>query len=491
MLRRLAGRHDAVLHRIHEAEAVMTDATTRAPDGAVPFPPGFAERMARLLGAETDAFLAALADPPAGLRANTLKVTPEQLRELAPFAFEPLAYPPAGFVVEGGERPGRHPYHAAGLYYLQDPAAMAVGALVDPRPGERVIDLAAAPGGKSTHLAALMEDDGLLVANDVHAGRARELASNLERFGVRNAVVTNESVDRLAAHFGTWFDRVLLDAPCSGEAMFHKSEAAACEWSEAAVLGCARRQAELLRDAARLVRPGGLLVYSTCTFSPEEDEAVIAAFLDEHPEFEMAALAEIPGAAPARPEWAPGGAGHPELARALRLWPHRFPGAGHFVAGMRRTGGVAGAPTAARHERPPRQAVALFEAFAGDALHDEAADAYPLALFGAELHRLPATLPDLGRLRVVRAGWWLGTVRKDRFEPSHHLALSLPASAFRRTVELHADDPDTHAYLRGEPLHRDGEPGWAVVTVDGFPLGWGKRSGATVKNHYPKGLRWR
>lgn len=456
-----------------------------------PFPPGFAERMARLLGDEIDAFLAALADPAAGLRVNTLKLTPERFRELAPFSLEPLPFPEAGFIVEGEDRPGRHPYHAAGLYYLQDPAAMVVAALVDPRPGERVLDLAAAPGGKSTHLAALMEDDGLLIANDVHAGRARELASNLERFGVRNAVVTNESAERLADHFGAWFDRVLVDAPCSGEAMFHKSEAAAIEWSETSVLGCARRQADLLREAARLVRPGGLLVYSTCTFSPEEDEAVIGGFLAEHPDFEMATLAEVPGAAPGRPEWAPEEARRPELDRAMRLWPHRFPGAGHFVAGLRRTDGMAGAPPAARHQPAPRKAVALFEAFSDDALRDDDGNGYPLALFGSELHRLPTTLPDLGGLRVVRTGWWLGTVKKDRFEPSHHLALALPARAFRRTIELRADEPDTLAYLRGEPIRRDGEAGWAVVTVDGYPLGWGKRSGATVKNHYPKGLRWR
>jgi 16S rRNA C967 or C1407 C5-methylase (RsmB/RsmF family) len=254
-------------------------------------PTAFVQRMSSLLGSDLDEFLSRLRDPPEGLRVNTLRLRPEKLRQMVPFALEPLGVAPEGFTLDRGVRAGRHPYHAAGLYYLQDPGALAVGAMVDPQPGERVLDLAAAPGGKATHLAARMAGRGLLVANDVSRGRARELSGNLERCGVRNAAVLAESAPRLVEHFGAYFDRVLLDAPCSGESMFHKSTAARVAWSEAAVAGCARRQVELLGAAAELTRPGGLLVYSTCTFSLDENELAVARFLEEHTDFVPVELA--------------------------------------------------------------------------------------------------------------------------------------------------------------------------------------------------------
>jgi NOL1/NOP2/sun family putative RNA methylase len=475
----------------------MPNATRRTGDGAAgapdpDFPEEFAARMRALLPEEHAAFFSALAAPATGLRVNTLRLEPEDFVRISPFRLEPLGFPPEGFLLGAGERPGRHPYHAAGLYYLQDPGAMAVGALLDPRPGERVLDLAAAPGGKTTHLAARMRDRGVLLANDVQPVRARELAGNLERCGVRGALVTSEAADRLADRFGAWFDRVLLDAPCSGESMFHKSRAARLEWSPAAVAGCARRQGGLMSEAARLVRPGGLLVYSTCTFAPEENECVVARFLADHPDFEAEALPAVPGALAADPGWAPEGMRRPEIARALRLWPHRVPGAGHFVAGLRRGGG--GEPTApGRAASPPvpRAALAALEEFLRDAVAGGAVTVDRLALHGEELFQIPEAAPSLERLRAVRPGWWLGSVRKGRFEPSHTLALGLRAGEARRTLELAADGPEVDRYLRGETLTADGEKGWLLVTVDGFPLGWGKRVGATVKNHYPRGLRRR
>jgi 16S rRNA C967 or C1407 C5-methylase (RsmB/RsmF family)/NOL1/NOP2/fmu family ribosome biogenesis protein len=461
-----------------------------APDPG--FPEGFAARMRALLPEEHPAFFSALAAPAAGLRVNTLRLEPEEFARISPFRLEPLGFPPEGFLLGEGERPGRHPYHAAGLYYLQDPGAMAVGALLDPRPGERVLDLAAAPGGKTTHLAARMRDRGVLLANDVQPVRARELAGNLERCGVRGALVTSEAADRLADRFGPWFDRVLLDAPCSGESMFHKSRAARLEWSPAAVAGCARRQDGLLAEAARLVRPGGLLAYSTCTFAPEENECVAARFLADHPDFEAEALPAVPGALAADPEWAPDGLRRPEIARALRLWPHRVPGAGHFVAAFRRGGGEE-APGTGRAAAPavPRAALVALEEFLRDAVAGGVVALDRLALRGEELFQVPEAAPALERLRTVRPGWWLGSVRKGRFEPSHTLALGLRAGEALRTLDLPAGGHEVDRYLRGETLTAPGEKGWLLVTVDGFPLGWGKRVGATVKNHYPKGLRRR
>jgi NOL1/NOP2/sun family putative RNA methylase len=480
-------------HTISRRSSAEAEGRAGAAEDA--FPAEFRARIAELLGEESKAFFAALADPPTGLRVNTLRVRGEHFREISPFVLTPLTYPEGGFLLEGDGRPGRHPYHAAGLYYLQDPGAMAVAALLDPQPGEWVIDLAAAPGGKTTHLAALMDNTGLLVANDVHPGRTRELTGNLERCGVRNALVTLESVEGLAEHFGAVFDRVLLDAPCSGEAMFSKSEAARRAWSPAAVAGCARRQHGLLAEAARLLRPGGRLVYSTCTFSPEEDEEVVARFLSAHPGFEIEDPDPVPGAAPGRPEWVPHELRTPDLARTRRLWPHRVPGAGHFVARLRRKA----CEMADEEPDPPHLPAApvpvsvrrLWENFRESALTADPPGAGTLALRGQELYRMPAAAPPLGRLRVERPGWWLGTVRKDRFEPSHALALGLTPQEVRNAIPLAATGPEVHAYLRGESIRLPVEhSGWVLLVVEGFALGWGKQVGSTVKNHYPKGLRW-
>ena len=262
-------------------------------------PPAYLQRMQHLLGDQYPAFLAACAQPAvAGLRLNTLKISPQEFQSISPWPLSPLPWSVAGFALPSAAQPGKHPYHAAGLYYLQDPSAMAAAEVLAPRPGERVLDLAAAPGGKSTHLAALMQNQGLLVANEIHPQRAWDLAENLERCGVQMACITNETPARLAQAWGGMFDRVLLDAPCSGEGMFRKSERARGEWSPEHVAACATRQGGILNEAARLVRPGGWLLYATCTFAPQEDEQTIGQFLQAHPEF---ALEAIPGTAGLHP----------------------------------------------------------------------------------------------------------------------------------------------------------------------------------------------
>jgi 16S rRNA C967 or C1407 C5-methylase (RsmB/RsmF family)/NOL1/NOP2/fmu family ribosome biogenesis protein len=450
-------------------------------------PADFRRKMGALLGGESDAFFAALEVESSGLRVNTLRASPAEALERIPFALQPLPQLPEGFLLGPDVRAGRHPYHHAGLYYLQDPAAMLVGALVAPRPGERVADLSAAPGGKATHLAARMEDAGFLLANDPHPTRARELAGNLERCGVRSAAVTIESVERLAERLEGWFDRVLLDAPCSGEAMFHKSAAARQDWSESTVSGCARRQEELLGSAARLVRPGGLLAYSTCTFSPEEDERVIALFLRANPTFEVEAPPPVEGGADGRPDWVESGLSRPDLSRTLRLWPHRVPGAGHYVALLRRTG--------ESWPREHRAAAADRSSVAPDSLAASLIDHLPGArlqgviLRGSELFAVPADAPPLDGLRALRPGWWLGTQHGERFAPSHALAMAAREEEVRQVLDLELSDPRVAAYLRGETISSEGTAGWLVVRVEGLPLGWGKRVGSTVKNHLPKGLR--
>ena len=309
---------------------------------------------------------------------------------------------------------------------------MAVVLLLDPQPGERIIDLAAAPGGKATHIAARMAGRGTLFANDVHPKRVWDLAGNLERWGVRNAVVLNEEVEHLADQMTGSFDRVLLDAPCSGEGLFRKNPAARAEWSPALVEGCARRQAALLAQAARLVRPGGVLVYSTCTFAPEEDEGAISRFLTDDADFEPVMTAQLPGFTPGRPEWVTNGA--PDaLRRTIRLWPHIGPGEGHFIAVLRRTGepAFADAEKAGRTrdaaDAPAyRTAAAYYRDFCNEHL-TVAPGADQLRLERTYLYAIPEASPRIEEVRAVHPGWWLGVTKTERFEPSHALALALIA----------------------------------------------------------------
>ena len=453
--------------------------------------------MRHLLGAEADAFLAALAQPPrAGLRVNTLKLPPDRLLDLLPASLTPLPWCPSGFLVQSDEPLGKHPYHAAGLYYLQEPSAMAVAQALAPRPGDLVLDLAAAPGGKSTHLASLMGDEGLLVANEVETGRTHALSENLERWGVRQALITNDDPRRLAERWGPVFDRVLVDAPCSGEGMFRKSQAALDQWSEKLVEGCSLRQRRLLDTAAELVRPGGWLAYSTCTFAPEENEAIIASFLARHADFEVRPLS-LPGASPSRSDWLPADLAYPEVAHAVRLWPHQVAGEGHFVALLQRAEGPKTAPPWAKVKEAPRPVRAAWRAFVQDTLGVDPVEDAVLTMRGAHVYALPTKTLDLDRVKTVRAGLWLGTLERDRFEPSHSLALALSGPELEgwegmevRRLDFAPDDDGLRRYLQGHPLDEPGEAGWTLVTVSGYPIGWGRRAQGVIKNFYPKGLRW-
>ena len=457
--------------------------------------------MQPFLGAEADAFLASLAEPTrVGLRVNTLKCSPEDFRALSPWPLENVPWCDSGFLLnDSAARPGLHPLHRAGVYYLQEPSAMAVAEALAPEPGEWVVDLAAAPGGKATHLASLMQNQGLLVANEVTGSRVRALGENLERLGVRHALVTSESVQKLAARWGAAFDRVLLDAPCSGEGMFRKSAEAVSQWSEYLIESCAARQDGLLAEAAKFVKPGGTLVYSTCTFAPEENERVIAAFLEKHPEFGLEPL-HLPGAATGRPDWVTASA--EGLERTVRFWPHLSPGEGHFIAKLRRISGRTSGQTLGHSDAKtrrktvvptplPRQAEDLWNTFVRDTFREVPLPDAPLTLRGEQLYALPEMLPDLTGLRTLRSGVWLGTLKKNRFEPSHSLALALTRGELSgaRTLDFGAESPELRRYLQGDVLETPGQDGWLVVTVSGFALGWGRQNRGTLKNFYPKGLR--
>lgn len=426
-------------------------------------PEAFLQRMEAQLGSEYPAFLESLERPRAvALRFNPLKGE----RPVLPFVGAPVPWEPEGFYYDPETRPGLHVYHEAGVYYLQEASAMAPVALLDPKPGERVCDLCAAPGGKTTQIAGRMLGRGFLVCNEINPKRAKILSRNIERMGVANALVTNEHPETLASRFPGFFDRVLVDAPCSGEGMFRKEEAAVTDWSQETVQMCARRQREILDSAARLVRPGGRLVYSTCTFAPEEDEETVGAFLESHPEF-----APEPVEAP----WfVPG-----ENA-SYRMWPHKLLGEGHFAAVLRKTQGESGEVPACPGEKCPK----AWESFAKEL--DITLPEGKAVSFGQSLYWAPTELPELNRLKVLRPGLELGTERKGRFEPAHALALWLKTCAVAESFP--PEGPEMKAYLHGDVVP-SGKKGWCLVQAGGYAIGWGKGDGSVLKNHYPKGLR--
>ena len=446
-------------------------------------PKEFLERMQTLLGEEYSDFIKAMEGARSyGLRINPLKQGDTALHLEEIFALRPIPWAAGGFYYDPETRPGRHPYYEAGLYYIQEPSAMAVGALAAPEPGMRVLDLCAAPGGKTTHLAGYLKGEGLLVANEIHPGRAKILAQSVERAGIINCLVTNEPPDRLAERFPQYFDCIVVDAPCSGEGMFRKEEIAVTEWTPDAPTKCAERQAEILDSAAKMLKPGGKIVYSTCTFAPEEDEGSVQRFLEHYPAFSV--RAELQSFSARRPEW-PGG-GSPELSRTCRLFPHKLSGEGHFAAVLQHHGieeAVSEPPRAKalREKEIPEE----YRAFERDTL----TKTFPHLLRGGDiLWSLPEDMPDASGLRVLRQGLQLGTVKKGRFEPSHALALALDAGAVQRVCRLTAEQ--SIPYLCGQTIPCNGENGWTLVLVDGISLGWGKVSGGVLKNHYPKGLRW-
>ena len=471
-------------------------------------PEAFIEQMKALLKDEWEDFFQSYEnDRYQALRFNLLKkgLKPDDYEELLgrfseeTEAHEAVAWAEHGFYYGQDERPGRHPYHEAGVYYIQEPSAMSAAALLAPKPGMRVLDLCAAPGGKTTQLAACMEQKGLLVANEIHPARCKILSQNVERMGITNAIVTNEDSGRLAEHFPAYFHAILVDAPCSGEGMFRKNPEAVDEWSMDNVRACAKRQREILDNAAQMLLPGGRLVYSTCTFSVEENEQTIEAFLEKHPEFEIAET-DAP--------WFSQGIGEGELRHTFRLWPHKLHGEGHFAAVLRKKGNLsedwAQEQQSQRAERsatkpgsvPDKQQREALKEFLDTVLQPATADWIlegNFVLFKEQLYRLPPQAPSLRGLRVLRAGLHIGEFKKNRFEPSHALALALGKEDVTGWLSLSAEDPRIRAFLRGESLTVGDEAGlkkgWCLVAVDGYSLGWGKYAAGQLKNHYPKGLR--
>lgn len=438
-------------------------------------PSGFTEKYQQLLGAEAAAFLATFDEPAqSGFRINPLHPS-------APALPKPIAWSQWGSY---GKVAGTSIAHLAGDVYSQEPSAQFVAAVLAPTPGDRVLDLCAAPGGKTTQLGSFMAQQGLLVANEINAGRARVLSSNVERFGLTNTLVTNSDPQSLAAQLPEFFDRILVDAPCSGEGMFRKDPGAMAYWNPDYPAQCATRQREILRSAVGMLRPGGTLVYSTCTFSPEEDEQIIAWAAQEL-ELSIEPIAKVGGITDGQPDWADG---NPELTNTARLWPHLLQGEGHFVAKLRKAGD---APARTRKlqaaARLSRTEQADLTAFTRSSM--TAPIAGPFLKVGDNLTTMPAAMPALAHIHVLRAGLDLGTFKKGRFEPSHALATALPASAFQTVVPLTAEEFDR--YRHGETVARPTlkQKQTVLLTYEGAGFALGKLVNGTIKNAYPKGLR--
>ncbi|MBO5928810.1 MAG: hypothetical protein J6Q42_02195 [Clostridia bacterium] len=464
---------------------------------AINLPPIFEERMRRLLGKDYERFLQRWGQPltQRGLRVNTLKCTAEQLKRQLPFSLQAVPFACDGYVTTAEFRAGSEPLHHAGAYYMQEPSAMSAVTVLSPKKGEGVLDLCAAPGGKSTQIAAALDGTGLLWTNEYVPARAKVWAQNLERCGVKNGVVSCGDTVRIAAALPGWFDAVLADVPCSGEGMFRKEPAALADWSEEAVAHCANRSAEILDNAAACVKKGGRLVLSTCTFAPEENEVAVLRFLQRHPDFTLEKI-DISFGAPAFSKEALGAfipeelqvfASTVDTTYCRRIFPWHG-GEGHFIAKFCRSGEETISQTATKEQ--PSEALTLAKAVYEDCFTAPPRGSF--AVFGDTVRLLPEEFPVVSGVAVLSAGVAVAKLCKGRVlraEPCHAVFQAAKPEDCRRLISFEYDDPRVLAFLRGEEVAVDTPDGYTGVAVGGVMMGFGKTSKGRLKNHYPKGLR--
>lgn len=480
----------------------------------VELPESFKNRIKEQLGDEYEAYLQSFQEKSRnGLRVNTGKLSPVEFERMSPFGLQEVPWVPNGYIYED-ERPAVHPYYYAGLYYLQEPSAMTPASLLPIEPGDRVLDLCAAPGGKSTELAARLQGKGVLVSNDISNSRAKALLKNLELFGARNILVVSEAPGKLTEYFRGYFDKILVDAPCSGEGMFRKSPAIIKNWEQYGTEYYHKLQQEILPQAVEMLKPGGYLLYSTCTFSPEENEGSVQEVLDAFPEMQLVealpanatsqgvvTVSDMAEVLPKRrncdytgfdcghPEWIENGS--EELKKTIRLWPHKIAGEGHFIALFRKdaaeetiSGKKAGRMTG-KNCALSEEAEEFLASLRMEIPRER------LQIKEERLYLLPELGVDTKGLRLLRSGLFLGEMKKKRFEPSQALACALKKGEYENCYELTADDPDVIRYLKCESIEikKPCKDGWVLVTVEGFPLGWGKYSQGNFKNRYLPGWR--
>lgn len=457
----------------------------------VELPESFEKRMQEMLGDEYESYIESYDNPRQyGLRINPMKITEEELAEGSGFSLDPIPWTKTGYFYKEEDQPARHPYYSAGLYYLQEPSAMTPAARFPVEPGERVLDLCAAPGGKATALGAALQGKGVLVANDISNSRAKALLKNLEIFGISNAFVTNEVPQNLAERFEGFFDKVLIDAPCSGEGMFRKDPAVIKTWEEERPEYFAKLQKDILKNGVRMLRPGGKLLYSTCTFAPVENEGSISWILEQCPEMELIPIEGYEGFSEGNPAW---GDGREELRRCVRIWPHKMKGEGHFLALLKKSEDAL--ETRIRLEPPTRmdkKNKKVLEEFFKDCQWKP--DWERVQIKGEKVYLVPELPAKLNGIHFLRNGLYLGDLKKNRFEPSQQLAMTLKASDYVGSVSLSSEDERIGRYLRGETLllepgEATREKGWILVCVDQYALGWGKLVNGVLKNKYWSGWR--
>jgi NOL1/NOP2/sun family putative RNA methylase len=454
-------------------------------------PEEFLQRIERRLGEEWQDFLQAYADERAyGLRINRRKISAEAFQGISPFSLKPVPWTDSGFYYNGENKPGKHPYYHAGLYYIQEPTAMLPVELLDVQADDMVLDLCAAPGGKSVAIAGKLGREGCLVSNDPQLQRARALLKNIELYGIREVVVTNELPKKLSSSLEEVFDKILVDAPCSGEGMFRKEPDMIKEWTPSINESFAKLQLDILQEAGKMLKKGGRIVYSTCTFSEIENEGVIEEFLDKNPNFRLERISLLTNhQGITRPserimEKSPDG-------HYLYLWPHHVQGEGHFVASLRKEG----IPEESRskifttYTLPKESMIGMKEFFSQYLVEIEAPkQTYQL---GSYLYELPSIHQQLSGIKVIRHGWQIGEMVKGRFLPTQALLMALNERQLSSKLSLAIDDERVIRYLKGETLFLEGNRnGWLAVLLEGYPLGWGKLQQGQLKNYYPPAWRW-
>lgn len=458
-------------------------------------PVAFEISMKEMLGADYENYLASFSrDSLRGIRVNTSKVAPDRFLELSPYCLKQVPWCKNGFYYEKKDIPAKHPYYFAGLYYIQEPSAMVTANFLPIEKGDVVLDLCAAPGGKSTELAAKLEGTGLLVSNDVSYSRAKALLKNIEMFGAGNVLVTSEQPHVLAKRFPAFFDKILIDAPCSGEGMFRRQASMIKAWGQDKPGQYQELQRSILKEAVTMLKPGGMLIYSTCTFSKEEDEQSVEYLLSLDNSLHLQELPMIDGFDRGHPKW--GLTDCEELTKCRRLWPHRVEGEGHFVALLQKD----------REERLQTPETESHFNFSKNKLTKEAAEfiqsvRYPFAperidVQNDRVYYIPEKMPDVSGLRLLRCGLYMGDIKKNRFEPSQSFAMFLKADEFPNVFDMPVSDGRVIKYLKGETILLSPEEtcrcsdGICLICVDGFSLGFGKLSKGTMKNKYLPGWRW-
>lgn len=496
-------------------------------------PQSFLDSMKEILGEDYEAFLAGFdGQRQYGLRVNTLKMNLEEFERIAPFHLKKVPWISNGYFYEAEDMPARHPFYSAGLYYLQEPSAMTPASRLKVQPGERVLDLCAAPGGKATELGAALKGKGLLVANDINTARARALLRNLELFGISNSFVTNEPPHVLAERFPEFFHKIMVDAPCSGEGMFRKNPAVVDSWQEKGPEYFSKLQREIIVQAADMLLPGGTMFYSTCTFSPLENEKTITHLLKERPEMEIIPMEDYEGFAEGLTSYR-GETFDESCKLCRRIWPHKMSGEGHFMALLHKKGGTAQillneneeadiettgkklkksskSKKSGKKTHAASVESAWWERCKGLTKEQKEAaeeffshvniayDAGRIDVRGDNLYYIPEPQYDGRGLHFLRNGLFMGEFKKKRFEPSQPFALALRTQDFDQVLDFPGNDERLVRYLRGETLDVSdliaGEKkrkGWQLVMVAGHPLGFGKLVNSNLKNKYPTGWRKR